>query len=139
MKLELTDREWLHIKVGLLQSISNTDKCSKCKFDDNPLIKELLKLHDKIALAMENDKNKPEKTESDPFDPYKRKHYAKLGFYQQLTAADMMGLKSEASLVKYRKNGVLKEGIHWIRTVGRGISYKPEDCKLAIRKAKLGY
>ena len=139
MKLELTDREWLHIKVGLLQSISNTDKCSKCKFDDNPLIKELLKLHDKIALAMENEKNKPEKTESDPFDPYKRKHYAKLGFYQQLTAADMMGLKSEASLVKYRKNGVLKEGIHWIRTVGRGISYKPEDCKLAIRKAKLGY
>ena len=139
MKLELTDREWRHIKLVLLQSISNSDKCSKCKFDDNPLIKELLKLHDKIALAMENEKNKPEKTESDPFDPYKRKHYAKLGFYQQLTAADMMGLKSEASLVKYRKNGVLKEGIHWIRTVGRGISYKPKDCKLAIRKAKLGY
>ena len=139
MKIDLTEQEWRHIKIGLLQSISNTDKCSKCKFDDNPLIKELLKLHDKIALAMENEKNKPEKTESDPFDPYKRKHYAKLGFYQQLTAADMMGLKSEASLVKYRKNGVLKEGIHWIRTVGRGISYKPEDCKLAIRKAKLGY
>ena len=139
MKLELTEREWRNIKIGLLQSISNADKCSKCKFDDNPLIKELLKLHDKIAFAMENEKNKPEKTESDPFDPYKRKHYAKLGFYQQLTAADMMGLKSEASLVKYRKNGVLKEGIHWIRTVGRGISYKPEDCKLAIRKAKLGY
>ena len=51
----------------------------------------------------------------------------------------MMGLKSEASLVKYRKNGVLKENIHWIRTVGRGISYKPEACKLAIRKVKLGY
>ena len=48
----------------------------------------------------------------------------------------MMGLKSEASLVKYRKNGVLKENIHWIRTVGRGISYKPELCKLAIKKAK---
>jgi hypothetical protein len=139
MKIDLKDREWQHIKVGLLQSISNADKCSKCKFDDNPLIKELLKLHDKIAVATENEKNKPQKTKSDPFDPYKRKHYAKLGYYQQLTAADMMGLKSEASLIKYRKNGVLKEGIHWIRTVGRGISYKPEACKLAIRKVKLGY
>ena len=133
MKLELTDREWRHIKVGLLQSISNADKCSKCKFEDNPLIKELLKLHDKIAVAVEKEKDKPK---SDPFDPYKRKHYAKLGFYQQLTAADMMGLKSEASLVKFRKNGVLKEGIHWIRTVGRGISYNPEKCKEAIREAK---
>ena len=139
MKIDLTEREWRHIKVGLLQSISNADKCSKCKFDDNPLIKELLKIHDKIAVAMENQKNKPEKTESDPFDPYKRKYYASKGFYQQLTAADMMGYKSEGTLVKYRKNGVLKENIHWIKTVGRGISYKPELCKLAIRKAKLGY
>ena len=139
MKIDLTEREWRNIKIGLLQSISNADKCSKCKFDDNPLIKELLKLHDKISVAMENEKNKPKKTESDPFDPYKRKHYAKLGFFQQLTAADMMGLKSEASLVKYRKNGVLKENIHWIRTVGRGISYNPEKCKLAIRQVKLGY
>ena len=72
-------------------------------------------------------------------DPRKVKYYARKGFYQQLTAADMMGLKSEASLVKYRKNGVLKENIHWIKTVGRGISYKPEACKLAIRKVKLGY
>ena len=136
MKIDLKEREWRHIKVGLLQSISNADKCSKCKFDDNPLIKELLKLHDKIAVAMEKEKNKPK---SDPFDPRKVKHYAKLGFYQQLRAADMMGYKSEGTLVKYRKNGVLKEGIHWIRTVGRGISYNPEKCKLAIRKAKLGY
>ena len=133
MKIDLKEREWRHIKVGLLQSISNADKCSKCKFDDNPLIKELLKLHDKIAVAMEKEKNKPK---SDPFDPRKVKHYAKLGFYQQLRAADMMGYKSEGTLVKYRKNGVLKEGIHWIRTVGRGISYNPEKCKLAIRKAK---
>ena len=139
MKIDLTEREWRHIKVGLLQSISNADKCSKCKFDNNPLIIELLKIHDKIAVAMENEKNKPEKTESDPFDPYKRKYYASKGFYQQLRAADMMGYKSEGTLVKYRKNGVLKENIHWIRTVGRGISYKPELCKLAIRKAKLGY
>ena len=139
MKIDLKDQEWLHIKVGLLQSISNADKCSKCKFDDNPLIKELLKIHDKIAVAMENEKNKLEKTEHDPFDPRKVKYYASKGFYQQLTAADMMGLKSEASLVKYRKNGVLKENIHWIRTVGRGISYKPNLCKLAIQKAKLGY
>ena len=136
MKIDLKEREWRHIKVGLLQSISNADKCSKCKFDDNPLIKELLKLHDKIAVAMEKEKDKPK---SDPFDPRKVKHYAKLGFYQQLRAADMMGYKSEGTLVKYRKNGVLKENIHWIRTVGRGISYNPELCKLAIRKAKLGY
>ena len=136
MKIDLKEREWRHIKVGLLQSISNADKCSKCKFDDNPLIKELLKLHDKIAVAMEKEKNKPK---SDPLDPRKVKHYAKLAFYQQLRAADMMGYKSEGTLVKYRKNGVLKEGIHWIRTVGRGISYKPDACKLAIRKAKLGY
>ena len=136
MKIDLTEREWRHIKIGLLQSISNADKCSKCEFDDNPLVKEFLKLHDKIAVAMEKEKDKPK---SDPFDPYKRRYYASKGFYQQLTAADMMGLKSEASLVKYRKNGVLKENIHWIRTVGRGISYKPELCKLAIQKAKLGY
>ena len=140
MKLELTDKEWRHIKIGLLQSISNADKCSKCKFDDNSLIKELLKIHDKIAVAMENEKNKPEKTESDPFDPYKRKYYASKGFYQQLRAADMMGYKSEGTLVKYRKNGVLKENIHWIRTVGRGISYNPEKCKQAIEEAKfVGY
>ena len=82
---------------------------------------------------------KDSKPVSDPFDPYKRKYYASKGFYQQLRAADMMGYKSEGTLVKYRKNGVLKEGIHWIRTVGRGISYKPEACKLAIRTAKLGY
>ena len=136
MKIDLKDREWHHIKVGLLQSISNADKCSKCKFDDNPLIKELLKLHDKIAVAMEN---KTEKPKTDPFDPRKVKHYAKLGFYQQLRAADMIGYKSEGTLVKYRKNGVLKENIHWIRTVGRGISYNPEKCKQAIEKAKLGY
>ena len=139
MKIDLTEREWRHIKIGLLQSISNADKCSKCKFDDNPLIKELLKVHDKIAVATEKEKDKPKKIESDPFDPYKRKYYASKGFYQQLRAADMIGYKSEATLVKYRKNGVLKEGIHWIRTVGRGISYNPEACKLAIRKEKLGY
>ena len=136
MKIELTEREWRHIKIGLLQSISQTDKDSETKFEDNPLINELLKIHDKIAVAMENEKNKPEKTESDPFDPYKRKYYASKGFYQQLHAADMMGYKSEGTLVKYRKNGVLKENIHWIRTIGRGISYKPQACKLAIQKAK---
>jgi len=136
MKIDLKDQEWRHIKIGLLQSISNADKCSKGKFDDNPLIKELLKLHDKIAVAMEKEKEKPK---SDPFDPRKVKYYAKLGFYQQLTAADMMGYKSEGTLVKYRKNGVLKENIHWIRTVGRGISYNPEKCKEAIKKARLDY
>ena len=136
MKIEFTEREWRHIKVALLTYMSQTDKVSETKFEDNPLIKEYLKIHDKVAVAMENEKNKPAKTESDPFDPYKRKYYASKGFYQQLHAADMMGYKSEATLVKYRKNGVLKENTHWIRTIGRGISYKPQACKLAIQKAK---
>ena len=136
MKIDFTEREWRHIKIALLQSMSQTDEASETKFEDNPLIKEYLKIHDKIAVAMENEKNKPEKIESDPFDPYKRKYYASKGFYQQLRAADMMGYKSEGTLVKYRKNGVLKENIHWIRTMGRGISYKPQACKLAIQKAK---
>ena len=136
MKIDFTEREWRHIKIALLQSMSQTDEASETKFEDNPLIKEYLKIHDKIAVAMENEKNKPERTESDPFDPYKRKYYASKGFYQQLRAADMMGYKSEGTLVKYRKNGVLKENIHWIRTIGRGISYKPQACKLAIEKAK---
>tara|TARA_R100000353_G_C6389545_1_gene164345 strand:+ start:71 stop:484 length:414 start_codon:yes stop_codon:yes gene_type:complete len=137
MKIDLTEQDCRNIKIGLLEAIRQTDKsCKQIKFDDNPLIKELLKLHDKIDEAIEKEKNK---IKSDPFDPYKKNYYAKLGYYQQLHAANMMGLKSEASLVKYRKNGVLKENIHWIRTVGRGISYKPEACKLAIRKVKLGY
>ena len=136
MKIEFTEREWSHIKVALLTYMSQTDKVSELKFEDNPLIKEYLKIHDKIAVAMENEKNKPEKTESDPYDPRRVKYYASKGFYQQLHAADMMGYKSEGTLVKFRKNGVLKEGIHWIRTMGRGISYKPEACKLAIQKAR---
>ena len=137
MKIEFTERECNNIKIGLLEAIRQTDKsCKQMKFDDNPLIKELLKLHDKIDEALDKEKNKPK---NDPFDPYKRKYYASKGFYQQLTAADMMGLKSESSLVSYRKKGVLKENIHWIRTVGRGISYNPEKCKQAIKKAKFGY
>ena len=134
MKIDLTERECRNIKIGLLEAIRQTDKsCKQMKFDDNPLIKELLKLHDKIDEAIEKEKNK---SKNDPFDPYKRRYYASKGFYQQLHAADMMGFKSEATLVKYRKNGVLKETIHWIRTLGRGISYKPQACKLAIQKAK---
>ena len=136
MKIEFTEREWRHIKVALLTYMSQTDKVSETKFEDNPLIKEYLKIHDKIAVAMENEKNKPAKIESDPYDPRRVKYYASKGFYQQLHAADMMGYKSEGTLVKYRKNGVLKEGIHWIRTMGKGISYKPEACKLAIQKAR---
>ena len=136
MKIEFTEREWSHIKVALLTYMSQTDKVSETKFEDNPLIKEYLKVHDKIAIAMENEKKKQEKAESDPYDPRRVKYYASKGFYQQLHAADMMGYKSEGTLVKFRKNGVLKEGIHWIRTMGRGISYKPEACKLAIQKAR---
>ena len=139
MKIELTDTQWTDIKLCLLMAISHTEKNSSIKFEDNPLIKRYLKTHDEIAVAMENEKNKSKKKESDPFDPYKKKYYASKGFYQQLHAADMMGYKSEGTLVKYRKNGVLKENIHWIRTIGRGISYNPEKCKEAIRKVKLGY
>ena len=140
MKIELTDTQWSDIKLCLLMAISHTEKSSSIKFEDNPLIKRYLKTHDEIAVAMENEKNKSKKKESDPFDPYKRKYYASKGFYQQLRAADMMGYKSEGTLVKYRKNGVLKENIHWIRTVGRGISYNPEKCKQAIEEAKfVGY
>ncbi len=136
MKIDLTNSQWSDIKLCLLMAISHTEKSSSIKFEDNPLIKRYLKTHDEIAVAMENEKNKLKKTENDPFDPYKRKYYASKGFYQQLHAADIMGYKSEGTLVKYRKNGVLKENIHWIRTMGRGISYKPEACKLAIQKAK---
>lgn len=141
MKINLTERQCMDIEWSILMAIHTveTQRKKEQKELESPLTKKLLKLHDYIR-EVRGEKNKtPEKTEHDPFDPYKRKYYASKGFYQQLTAADMMGLKSEASLVKYRKNGVLKEGIHWIRTVGRGISYKPEACKLAIRKAKLGY
>jgi len=136
MKIDLTETQWSDIKLCLLKAISHTEKSSSIKFEDNPLIKRYLKTHDEIAVAMENEKNKPAKIESDPYDPRRVKYYAKLGFYQQLHAADMMGYKSEGTLVKYRKNGVLKENIHWIRTMGRGISYKPEACKLAIQKAR---
>ncbi len=113
------------------QAVKNKRQVSRMKVAYGflgELIKEIEKKYD--------EKNKSEKTESDPFDPYKRKYYASKGFYQQLRAADMMGYKSEGTLVKYRKNGVLKEGIHWIRTVGRCISYNPEKCKEAIREAK---
>ena len=49
MKMNLSEREWRHIKIGLLQLMTESDKaCKEIKFEDNPLIKELLKLHDKI-------------------------------------------------------------------------------------------
>jgi hypothetical protein len=138
MKIDLTDRECMDIQWSILMAIHHVEKQRKKeeKELESPLTKKLLKLHDKIAVAMEREKDKPK---SDPFDPRKVKYYASKGFYQQLRAADMMGYKSEGTLVKYRKNGVLKENIHWIRTVGRGISYNPEKCKEAIKKAKLGY
>ena len=49
MKIDLSKKEWRNIKIGLLESIRQTDKaCKDIKFEDNALIKELLKLHDKI-------------------------------------------------------------------------------------------
>ena len=141
MKIELTEKQCMDIEWSILMAIHTVEKQRKKekKEIESPLTKKLLKLHDYIREVRGEKDKTPEKTESDPFDPYKRKYYASKGFYQQLRAADMMGYKSEGTLVKYRKNGVLKENIHWIRTVGRGISYNPEKCKQAIEKAKFGY
>ena len=139
IKCNFTDRQLRDINCAVLIYLHKLEQETEMSFDKHPLIQSYLKIYDYIDDLRKKEKSKTEKTEYDPFDPRKIKYFAGLGFYQQLTAANMMGLKSEAPLVKYRKNGVLKEGIHWIRTVGRGISYKPEDCKLAIRKAKLGY
>ena len=53
MKIDLKDREWSHVKVGLLQSISNADKVSKCKFEDNPLIIRKIELTtDEIYISL---------------------------------------------------------------------------------------
>tara|TARA_R100000458_G_C8043344_1_gene93740 strand:+ start:35 stop:472 length:438 start_codon:yes stop_codon:yes gene_type:complete len=139
IQCKFTDRQLRNINGAILIYLHKLEQETTMSFDEHPLIQSYLKIHDYIDDLRQKEKSKPEKTEHDPFDPYKRKYYARKGFYQQLTAADMMGLKSESSLVSYRKKGVLKENIHWIRTVGRGISYNPEKCKLAIRKAKLGY
>ena len=140
MKINLTEKQCMDIEWSILTAIYTIEfqRKKEKKQAENPLTERLSKLLDYIREIKIANESNPE-TKSDPNDPYKRKYYASKGFYQQLTAADMMGLKSESSLVKYRKNGVLKEGIHWIRTVGRGISYSPEKCAAAIRKAKLGY
>ena len=141
MKIDLTDRQLRDINCAILIYLHKLEldvkknKTEMC-FDDHPLIQSYLKIYDYIDEVRKKEKKKTEKPKSDPFDPRKVKYFASKGFYQQLTAADMMGYKSEGTLVKYRKNGVLKENIHWIRTMGRGISYKPEACKLAIQKAK---
>tara|TARA_R100000231_G_scaffold125881_1_gene96356 strand:+ start:63 stop:476 length:414 start_codon:yes stop_codon:yes gene_type:complete len=135
MKINLTQRQCSDIEWSILMALHTVQKEreKEKKELESPLTIKLLELLDYIQKVRKANDKKPE-IKNDPNDPYKRKYYASKGFYQQLTAADMMGLKSESSLVSYRKKGVLKEGIHWIRTVGRGISYKPEACKLAIKK-----
>tara|TARA_R100000231_G_scaffold13562_2_gene15080 strand:- start:285 stop:719 length:435 start_codon:yes stop_codon:yes gene_type:complete len=140
MKINLTEKQCMDIEWSILTSIYTIEfqRRKEKKQAESPLTERLSKLLDYIREIKKANESNPE-TKSDPFDPRKVKYFASKGFYQQLTAANMMGLKSEASLVKYRKNGVLKEGIHWIRTVGRGIGYNPEKCASAIRKAKLGY
>ncbi len=138
MKIDLTDRQLRDINCAILIYLHKLEQETKMSFDEHPLIQSYLKIYDYIDDIRKKEKKKTEKPKSDPFDPRKVKYYASKGFYQQLRAADMMGYKSEGTLVKYRKNGVLKENIHWIRTVGRGISYNPEKCASAIRKAKLG-
>ena len=140
MKINLTEKQRFDIEWSILIALHTIEqeREKEKKELESPLTKRLWDLHSYIQNVKEtNEKNS--KIKNDPNDPYRRKYFASKGFYQQLTAADMMGLKSEAALVKYRKNGVLKENIHWVRTLGRGISYNPEKCKLAIRKAKLGY
>ena len=139
MKIDLTDRQLRDINAAILIYLHKLEQETEMSFDENPLIQSYLKIYDYIDDIRKKEKKKTEKPKSDPNDPYKRRYYASKGFYQQLTAADMMGLKSETALVHYRKKGVLKENIHWIRTMGRGISYNPEKCKEAIRKAKLRY
>ena len=136
MKINLTEEEkfekdFKQFSLLTLKMIAQSDKNPK-------QLRRLKSMYNFLGSEIK-EFEKDSKPVSDPFDPYKRRYYASKGFYQQLHAADMMGYKSEGTLVKYRKNGVLKENIHWIRTVGRGISYNPEKCKLAIRKAKLGY
>jgi len=140
MKINFTEKQCSDIEWSILMALHvvQKEREKEKKELESPLTIKLLELLVYIQKVRKVNDKKPE-IKNDPNDPYKRKYYASKGFYQQLTAADMMGLKSEASLVKYRKNGVLKEGIHWVKTVGRGISYKPEACKLAIKKAKLGY
>tara|TARA_R100000781_G_scaffold11639_1_gene10572 strand:+ start:421 stop:603 length:183 start_codon:yes stop_codon:yes gene_type:complete len=55
MKVELTPKEWTEVKTALLMAVTETHKvCKKqLKFEDNPLIKKYMKIHDKIANAME--------------------------------------------------------------------------------------
>ena len=58
MKIDLTEREWRNIKIGLLEAIRQTDKsCKQMKFDDNPLIRELLKLHHKLIYNIIENNN----------------------------------------------------------------------------------
>ena len=55
MKLELTNKQWQDTKIALLMAVTETHKACKkeYKFEDNPLIKNYLKIHDTIANAME--------------------------------------------------------------------------------------
>ena len=140
MKINLTEKQCMDIEWSILTAIYTIElqRRKEKKQAESPLTERLSKLLNYMREIKKANDSNPE-TKSDPNDPYKRKYYASKGFYQQLYAADMMGYKSEGTLVKYRKNGVLKENIHWIKTVGRGISYNPEKCKQAINKAKLGY
>ena len=140
MKINLTEKQCMDIEWSILTAIYTIElqRRKEKKQAESPLTERLSKLLNYMREIKKANDSNPE-TKSDPFDPRKVKYFASKGFYQQLTAADMIGYKSEGTLVKYRKNGVLKENIHWIRTVGRGISYNPEKCKEAIKKAKLGY
>ena len=137
MKINLTEKQCMDIEWSILTAIYTIElqRRKEKKQAESPLTERLSKLLNYMREIKKANDSNPE-TKSDPNDPYKRKYYASKGFYQQLTASDMMGYKSEGTLVKYRKNGVLKENIHWVRTMGRGISYKPEACKLAIQEAR---
>ena len=54
MKLELTDRQWKNIEFSLLIAVSHTEKTSSMKYENNPLIKSLMKTYEQISEARKN-------------------------------------------------------------------------------------
>jgi hypothetical protein len=57
MKLELTDRQWKNIEFSLLIAVSHTEKTSSMKYENNPLIKSLMKTYEQISEAREKINN----------------------------------------------------------------------------------
>ena len=49
MKIDLTDTQCQDIEVALLTAMAHTEKNSKIKVENNPLIKRYLKTYDQIS------------------------------------------------------------------------------------------